>query len=125
LDSVPIFSETKKNHRMPIREDQEEMFYSEDSEQYDDYNPIDIDNEWDASGGDFTKKYNRMKSQISVLNGTSCQPLKGQILHQIDQKISKSRSIKKENPVEDLSQYLSRINVSELFPTQSTGRKGN
>jgi hypothetical protein len=103
---------------------QEEIYFSEDSEQYDDYNPIDIDNEWDASGGDFTKKYNRMKSQISVLNGTSSQPLKGQILHQIDQKISKSRIIKKENPVEDLSQYLSRINVSELFPTQSTGRKG-
>lgn len=100
-------------------------YFSEDSDQDDDYNSVDIDNEWDASGGDFTKKYNRMKSQIEVLNGKSTQPLKGQILHQIDQKIIKSRAAKKENPVEDLTQYLSRINVSELFPSQSTGRKGN
>jgi hypothetical protein len=65
-----------------------------------------LEDEWDCSGGDFTKKYNRMKAQITTLTQSrvlkDTVAVKGQILNQLNQVKNKE--------VKDLSEkYSSRI----------------
>ena len=71
--------------------------------------------EWDTCGGDFTKKFNRMKKQLETIsnpNIASNTQIKGQIT-----------SILQQKPIENLSsKYQSRINV-DLLNSQAKGSR--
>jgi RIO kinase 1 len=71
-----------------------------------------LDDEWDETDGDFTKRYNRMKAQINVLtqqqNPTEATAVKGQILNQLKQRI-----VAKEDELS--TKFGNRINVVDLF----------
>ncbi|KAJ3327454.1 hypothetical protein HDU91_004384 [Kappamyces sp. JEL0680] len=54
---------------------------------------FELNDEWDATGGDFTKKYNRMKSQMETLTNAGSAPVKGQILSTLE----KNRRLKHES----------------------------
>ena len=74
---------------------------------------IHLDDEWDETDGDFTKKYNRMKSQINTLtqqNSTEQQGIKGQILTHM-----KQSTVAKQDEL--TVKFSSRIQSVELFKT--------
>jgi RIO kinase 1 len=76
------------------------------------FNALTLDDEWDETDGDFTKKYNRMKNQLSAMGNQQlpgeATGVKGQILNQINQRVAAKQD-------ELSSKYGNRINLVELF----------
>jgi hypothetical protein len=64
-----------------------------------------MDEQWFETTGDFTKKLNRLRSQINTLTQMESNPVKGQILNRIKQKelLLQSKT--------DLKKFASRIRL--------------
>lgn len=131
------FSDDESSSSSSISDIVEEYYESESDSQYD---QLDLNDQWDACGGDFAKKYNTLKNQMQVLSGTSqsAKPLKGQILNvikqfrsvavkpQVEQRVAEKEEVESQEKGQDLAlKYSSRLQLNTSFFPSHSGRKAD